>query len=167
MRNKLRIPNDAMSPAPIRPRLIFLLTTAQRRLQAWIADEQAQAVGTLGSAPSAAQGGVLFLLAEQDGRTMGELARALDLAPSALTGLVQRMEAAAWVERRACERDTRAQRAWLLDAGRAAMQPLRQAARRIHQRLSIGFTDDELQTVARWLLHVQRLGDPPHEQADD
>lgn len=156
-----------MSPTAPRPRLVFLLTSAQRRLQAWVAAEQARAARTLGSAPSAAQGGVLFLLAEQDGRTMGELASALDLAPSALTGLVQRMEAAGWVERRACERDTRAQRAWLLDAGRAAVQPVRQAARRIQQRLADGFTDDELLTVARWLRHVQQLGDPPHEQADD
>ncbi|WP_374674137.1 MarR family winged helix-turn-helix transcriptional regulator [Ideonella sp.] len=152
-----------MNPAPSRPRLVFLLTSAQRRLQAWIAAEQARAARQLGAAPSAAQGGVLFLLAEQDGRTMGELADALDLAPSALTGLVQRMETAGWVERRVCERDTRAQRVWLRDAGRAALRPLGQAARRIQQRLAEGFTDDELQTVARWLRHVQQLGDPPVE----
>lgn len=152
-----------MSPAPSRPRLVFLLTSAQRRLQAWIAAEQARAARRLGTAPSAAQGGVLFLLAEQDGRTMGELAEALDMAPSALTGLVQRMEAAGWVERRACERDTRVQRTWLRDAGRAALPPLGQAARRIQQRLADGFTDDELQTVARWLRHVQQLGEPPAE----
>lgn len=152
-----------MSRAHSRPRLVFLLTSAQRGLQAWIAAEQARAARTLGSAPSAAQGGVLFLLAEQDGRTMGELAAALDLAPSALTGLVQRMETAGWVERRACERDTRAQRVWLLDPGRAALHPLGQAARRIQHRLADGFTDDELHTVARWLRHVQQLGDPPQE----
>lgn len=148
---------------PSRPRLAFLLISAHRRLQTWVAVEQDRAARTLGTAPSAAQGGVLFLLAEQDGRTMGELAAALDLAPSAVTGLVQRMEGAGWVERRACERDTRAQRVWLREAGRAAVPPLRQATRRIQQRLTDGFTDDELSTVARWLRHVQQLGDPPQE----
>lgn len=156
-----------MRPSPERPRLVFLLTSAHRRLQAWIAAEQTRAASTLGSAPSAAQGGVLFLLAEQDGRTMGELAAALDIAPSALTGLMQRMEAAGWIERRACERDTRSQRAWLLDPGRAAVPPLRRAARRIQQGLTDGFTDAELQTVARWMRHVHRLGDPPTESADE
>lgn len=156
-----------MSRTSDRPRLVFLLTSAQRRLQAWIAAEQARAARTLGSAPSAAQGGVLFLLAEQDGRTMGELAAALDLAPSAMTGLVQRMEAAGWAERRACAHDTRAQRVWLRDAGRAAVLPLGQATRRIQQRLADGFTEDELQTVARWLRYVQQLGDPPQEPAHE
>jgi DNA-binding MarR family transcriptional regulator len=72
-------------------------------------------------------------------------------------------EREAWVERRACERDTRAQRVWPLDADRAAVPPLRQAARRIQQRLAGGFTDDEIQTIARWLRHVQQLSDPPQE----
>lgn len=84
-------------------------------------------------------------------------------APSALTGLVQRMEAAGWIERRPCDRDTRSQRAWLLDAGRAALPPLRRATRRIQHDLADGFTDTELQTVARWLRHVRQLGDQPEE----
>jgi hypothetical protein len=37
------------------------------------------------------------------------------------------------------------------------MPLLRQATTRINARLSEGFTDAELQTVARWLAHVQRL----------
>jgi DNA-binding MarR family transcriptional regulator len=52
---------------------------------------------------------------------------------------------------------------WLREAGRAVVPPLRQATRRIQQRLTDGFTDDELSTVARWLRHVQQLGDPPPE----
>lgn len=148
---------------PPRPRLVFLLNSAHRRLQAWIADEQVRAARTLGEAPSAAQGGVLFLLAQRDGQTMGELATALDLAPSALTGLVQRMEAAGWAQRRACEHDARTQRVWLAPAGEAALPPLKQAARRINQQLAGDFSEAELETVARWLRHVQQLGDPTPE----
>lgn len=145
------------------PRLVFLLNSAHRRLQAWVAAEQTRAGRLLGVTPSAAQGGVLFLLAQRDGQTMGELAAALDLAPSALTGLVQRMEAAHWVMRRACEADARTQRVWLLPAGEAAVPPLKQATRRIQQQLSAGFSEAELETVARWLRHVQQMGEPPEE----
>lgn len=55
------------------------------------------------------------------------------------------------------------QRAWLLNAGRAALPPLRRATRRIQHDLADGFTDTELQTVARWLRHVRQLGDQPEE----
>ncbi|WP_395828695.1 hypothetical protein [Archangium violaceum] len=34
---------------------------------------------------------------------------------------------------------------------------LKQATTRINARLTAGFSDEELQTVARWLTHVQQL----------
>ena len=88
------------------PRLIFLLNSAQRRLQQFIAAEQERAARAGMGAPSPAQSGVLFVLAREDGATMGRLAQALDLAPSAMSGLVQRMEAQRWVARRASEIDS-------------------------------------------------------------
>jgi hypothetical protein len=39
------------------------------------------------------------------------------------------------------------------------MAALRTATQSINQRLTAGFTDAELHTVARWLEHVQTLGD--------
>lgn len=73
---------------PTPPRLIFLLNSAQRRLQQWAAGEQARATqrhqpGNNAAAPSAAQGGALFVLAKHDGLTMGELSHALELVSSA------------------------------------------------------------------------------------
>ncbi|HET6789732.1 MAG TPA: helix-turn-helix domain-containing protein, partial [Aquabacterium sp.] len=82
-----------------RPRLIFLLNSAQRRLQQWIATQQWQAASAGVTPPTPAQGGALFALARQDGLTMGQLATELDLAPSAVSGLVQRLEALGWVHR--------------------------------------------------------------------
>ncbi len=152
MRNK----SDAM-PKP--PRLIFLLNSAQRRLQQFVAAEQDRAARAGLAAPSPAQSGVLFVLAREDGATMGRLAQALDLAPSAMSGLVQRMEALAWVERRADAADARTQRVWLLPAGGEQLPALRKALGRINERLTGGFTSAELQTVGRWLEHVQTLGD--------
>lgn len=140
-----------------KPRLIFLLSSAQRRLQQWMA-QQTEAAGRQGQqAPTPAQSGVVFALAKSDGATMGELALALDLAPSAVSGLIQRMEALGWVARHPCPQDGRTQRVWLLPAGQQLMPLLRQATTHINARLTEGFTEAELQTVARWLTHVQQL----------
>ncbi|MDX9843371.1 MAG: MarR family transcriptional regulator [Aquabacterium sp.] len=146
-----------------RPRLIFLLNSAQRRLQQWMTAQQAWATHASGdsNAPTPAQSGALFALAKADGATMGQLAELLDLAPSAVSGLIQRMEALHWVQRRPCPDDARTQRVWLRDAGRTQLPPLRQALKRINTRLYEGFSDEELHTVARWLRHVQHLDDHP------
>lgn len=152
-----------MPAAPKPPRLVYLLNTAQRRLQQWLGSLQAEAaqIAGAGTVPTPAQGGALFVLAKQDGATMGELALALDLVPSAVSGLVQRMEAFDWVLRRPCPQDARTQRVWLLPAGQAQLAPLRLAMTRINRELTRGFTEAELQTVARWLTQVQQLGLPP------
>lgn len=141
------------------PRLIFLLNSAQRRLQQFIATEQERVASAGVAAPSPAQSGVLFVLARQDGATMGQLAQALDLAPSAMSGLVQRMEALGWVARRTSDADARTQQVWLEPAGRAVLPALNKALARINERLAGTFTPAELLTVARWLEHVQTLGD--------
>ena len=146
-----------MSERP--PRLIFLLNSAQRRLQQFIAAEQDHAARAGLAVPTPAQSGVLFLLAREDGVAMGRVAKALDLAPSAVSGLVQRMELLGWVQRRASDLDARTQHVWLLPAGAAQLPALRKALGRINERLTGAFTLDELQTVARWLEHVQTLGD--------
>jgi DNA-binding MarR family transcriptional regulator len=142
-----------------RPRLIFLINSAQRRLQQWIAQQQGETAAEGVVPPSPAQAGVLFALAQADGQTMGELATALDLAPSAMSGLVQRLEALGWVARHADEHDGRTLRVWLLPAGQSQLPGLKKALQRINARLADGFTEAELAVVARWLTHVQRLDD--------
>ena len=141
------------------PRLIYLLSSAQRRLQQFVAAEQERVAREGGTPPSPAQSGVLFVLAKTDGATMGALAQALDLAPSAVSGLVQRMEALGWVLRHASELDARAQHVWLQPAGRALLPALHKALARINERLLGDFSPAELQTVGRWLEHVRTLGD--------
>lgn len=147
---------------PSRPRLIFLLNSAQRRLQQWIAAQQLEAAGRQGYAASPAHSGVLFALDKADGASMGELAQALDLAPSAVTGLIQRMEALDWLQRRPCPDDARTQRVWLSAAGRRQLPALHQTLATINTRLTTGFTEAELQTVARWLRHVQQIDTAAH-----
>ena len=126
-------------------RLVFLLSVAQRRLQRWIA------VQTQQSGVTAAQSGLLFVLGQRDGVLMGEAGAALDLGPPGISGLVDRMTAANLIRRR----DGRAWRLWLTPAGRAALAQSKAGLAEINVRLTDGFTEAEIDVVARWLTGMQ------------
>ena len=70
-------------------RLIFLMTVGYRRLQRGLEQEMLAQDGL-----TSAQSGVLFFLGQNDGALIGDVASALDLVPSATTGLADRMERA-------------------------------------------------------------------------
>lgn len=137
-----------MTPAP--PRLMFLLSAAHRRAQRWVEARMAQTGGL-----TSAQSGVLFYLGRADGALIGEVAEALDAAPSAMTGLIDRMARAGLVERRADPADGRAQRVYMTEQGRAAREVAKDGLAAINARLTEGFTEAEIDTVARWLTSLQ------------
>ena len=130
-------------------RLVFLLSVAQRRLQRWIAAQTQQ------SGVTAAQSGLLFVLGQRDGVLMGEAGVALDLGPPGISGLVDRMAAANLIRRRADSDDGRAWRLWLTPAGRVAMAQSKAGLVEVNARLTDGFTDAEIDVVARWLTTMQ------------
>ncbi len=130
-------------------RLVFLLTVAQRRLQRWMA-ARPQANGV-----TAAQTGLLFVLGRQDGVLMGEAGAALDLGPPGISGLVDRMTAANLIRRRADPDDGRAWRLWLTPAGRAALAQAKAGLVEVNARLTQGFSEAEIDVVARWLASLQ------------
>jgi DNA-binding MarR family transcriptional regulator len=130
-------------------RLVFLLNVAQRRLQRWIAAQNQQ------SGVTAVQSGLLFVLGLRDGVLMGEAGAALDLGPPGISGLVDRMTAANLIRRRADPDDGRAWRLWLTPAGRAALAQSKAGLAAINARLTDGFTDAEIDVVARWLTGLQ------------
>ncbi len=130
-------------------RLIFLLNVAHRRLQRWIAARSEKGGVT------AAQLGLLFVLGHRDGVLMGEAGAALDLGPPGISGLVDRMTAAKLIERRADPADGRAWRLWLTPAGRTALAGSKKGVADINARLTDGFTDVEIDVVARWLASLQ------------
>lgn len=67
---------------------------------------------------------LLRLSRSPEGRlSMGELSQQLVLTTGGVTRLVDRMEAAGYVERRPCPTDRRVQHAVLTRAGRAALKP--------------------------------------------
>lgn len=131
------------------PRLVFLLNVAQRRLQRWMAAR------TQDNGVTAAQSGLLFVLGQRDGVLMGEAGAALDLGPPGISGLVDRMTAASLIRRRADPDDGRAWRLWLTPAGRAALAQSKAGLAEINARLVDGFTEAEIDVVARWLTTMQ------------
>jgi DNA-binding MarR family transcriptional regulator len=130
-------------------RLVFLLNVAQRRLQRWAAAR------TQDSGVTAAQSGLLFILGQRDGVLMGEAGAALDLGPPGISGLVDRMAAANLIRRRADPDDGRAWRLWLTPTGRAALAQSKAGLAEINARLTEGFTEAEIDVVARWLTSFQ------------
>lgn len=136
---------------PPNRRMMFLLSAANRRVQRWVEAETA-GVGGLTSA----QAGVLFLLGRQDGAAIGEVAEALDTAPSAMSGLIDRMERAGLVERRADPTDGRGQRIFMTDQGRAAREAAKAGLEEINRKITEGFSEAEMDVVSRWLASLQQ-----------
>ena len=135
-----------MSATPADRRLFFLLSAGSRRVQRWI-DAELAGMGGL----TQAQSGLLFFLGKDGGALIGEAAEALDVAPSAMTGLVDRMERSGLIERRADPDDGRAQRLFLTDAGRAARTAALDGLKDLNATLTDGFSEAEVATIARWL----------------
>jgi DNA-binding MarR family transcriptional regulator len=130
-------------------RLIFLLNVAQRRLQRYLAG-QTQKGGV-----SAAQSGLLFVLGQRDGMSMGDAGTALDLGMPGMSGLVERTVEAGLIEKRADPDDGRAWRLWLTPSGRRALTRAKSGVAELNARLMNGFSETEIDVVARWLRHVQ------------
>jgi DNA-binding MarR family transcriptional regulator len=127
-------------------RLIFLLNVAQRRLQRWLAGQ---------GGVTAAQSGLLFVLGRRDGVLIGEAGAALDLGMPGISGLVDRMIEAGLIEKRADPNDGRAWRLWLTPSGRKALARAKAGLADLNARLTDGFTDAEIDIVARWLTGLQ------------
>ncbi|XID74983.1 MarR family winged helix-turn-helix transcriptional regulator [Alkanindiges sp. WGS2144] len=133
------------------PFLVFLLNSCQRRVQHWIEAQSPESERL-----SAAQAGVLFVLEKQDGILLGEVASQLDIVPSAISGLIDRMQKQQLVHRQKCPQDGRAIRLWLTTQGRARLLPIKNQLATLNRKLGQGFTPDELGIVERWLKHIHQ-----------
>jgi DNA-binding MarR family transcriptional regulator len=122
---------------------------AQRRLQRWIASQAPKG----GVTP--AQSGLLFVLGKRDGVLMNEAGAALDLGMPGISGLADRMVESGLIEKRADPNDGRASRLWLTQAGRKALARAKASVADLNTRLTEGFSDAEIDVVARWLSSVQ------------
>jgi len=141
-----------MSKEAKSPRFVFLVNQAYRKLQRWTETRPGTWEGI-----STAQVGLLFLLASRNQATIGEIAQALQVAPAATTNLSKRMEAAGLIERIADQDDGRVTRLRLTQSGEDASAKSREMLKELNKRISDGFSNEELATVARWLSHVSDL----------
>ncbi|MFM0092025.1 MarR family winged helix-turn-helix transcriptional regulator [Paraburkholderia sediminicola] len=141
-------------------RLVYLLNVGQRRVHRW--SQARTAVGGV----TAAQAGLLFFLAKNDGALTNEAAAALDLKAPGMSGLVDRAEQAGLVERYADEFDRRASRLWLTENGRSALNRSKAGLAGLNARLTEGFTASEIEVVARWLTSLQERFPAIGEESD-
>ncbi|MGE8407027.1 MAG: MarR family winged helix-turn-helix transcriptional regulator [Pseudomonas sp.] len=135
-------------------RYMYLLATAQKRLRRRL-EQQAESRAGI----SVVQAAALFALLRQDGALSTELASQLDIAPSAMTGLADRMLRGGLLERRVDEQDRRINRIWLTAHGREVALTAQGELGPLNQSLTEGFSDDEMAVVSRWLAAVaERFG---------
>ena len=127
-----------------RPRFIFLLNVAQRRVQAAIS-------GDVDGKTAARAGLLMTLKADGGGMPMKEVGARLDLGASSLSGLLDRMARDGLVERRPDPADKRAWDIALTEAGKMKRAEAVRSARLLNDRLCEGFDEAELAIVARWL----------------
>lgn len=130
-------------------RYMYLLDTAQRRLRRNLEQRAESRAGI-----SVVQAGALFALLRQDGALSSELASQLDIAPSAMTGLADRMVRGGLLERRSDEHDRRINRLWLTALGREVARTAQAELAPLNHSLTEGFSDDEMKVVSRWLAAV-------------
>jgi DNA-binding MarR family transcriptional regulator len=100
---------------------------------------------------SMVQVGALFYLAENDGCLHKHLAEALGIQPAGVSGLVDRMQTAGLVQCRASKTDARAQHLHATPAGKRIALAARPIVAAMQAELSVGFTAEELDVIARFL----------------
>lgn len=98
---------------------------------------------------------VLAFLSRRDGMTQTALAADLDLTKVAIGGLVDRMEGAGFVERRADERDARARRIFLTRAGQKLVTTIRESVDAVESEILAAISEEELDSTANVLLKVK------------
>lgn len=91
---------------------------------------------------------VLAFLSRRDGMTQTALAADLDLTKVAVGGLVDRMETAGFVERRADERDARARRVFLTKAGQKLVSTIRESVDAVETDILMTISETELDNAA-------------------
>lgn len=133
-----------MPPKP--PRLIHLMALAQHRLLKRSDAAFNEALGI-----STTQLGVLFVLEKNPGAMPREVSEGLGINASAITALIDRMEAAGLVRRERSDADGRVVHIHATAEGIEKASRARPILARINARLTDGFSEREIAAVARFL----------------
>ncbi|MEU3493372.1 MarR family winged helix-turn-helix transcriptional regulator [Kitasatospora cineracea] len=99
---------------------------------------------------------LLAALWEQDGRTPGEIAAALEVTTPTVVKMATRMATAGLLTRARDDRDQRLVRLWLTDTGRALQQPVEAERRRLEEQVTAGLTATERRHLLSALAKIHR-----------
>ena len=113
---------------------------------------------------------VIANLYRNEGVTQTELADILEIEPATLARLLDRLEAADWVERRPCEKDRRAKRLHLTDRPAQYIDRMFEVSTEIEHDALSGMSAEEKERLITVLLMIKRnllsLADTPAEPAE-
>ena len=123
-------------------RLIYRIFMAQQKLRTHIKNVLIKEGVTV----TLPQSGILFLLEQNDGRSMTELAQPLGIDNSTITGLIDRLEKAGFVQRRPNNTDRRMLRIHITEKGREEAGKARPVIQKINEEIKAGFTPTEIET---------------------
>lgn len=98
---------------------------------------------------------VLAFLSRRDGMTQTALAADLDLTKVAIGGLLDRLEAGGYVERRLDPNDARARRVYLSRNGARTVNVIRQSVQEIEVGILARISDEDLDQAARTLMTLK------------
>ena len=127
-------------------RLYYKLNQAQHLLTKLMDAELASALGI-----KTVQLGAVFFLLEHDGCMLKEISAGLGLNNSAITTLVVRMEKGGLLTRESCSVDGRSFRIHLTNKAKSIGQKAIPVAKELNSMLAQGFSDEEIDTVIRFL----------------
>lgn len=138
-----------MPLSPVRD-LVYQSNRLVRLLRAAVMQEYAH----LGLSPR--QAAALGLLVQNEQMTMGELADGIGIDRPTLTGVVDRLIRAEWVNVAVNKQDHRSRIVTLSDKGRAAAEDVVETGKRATEKALIGLTPEEAHTLTELLV---RAGD--------
>jgi MarR family transcriptional regulator, organic hydroperoxide resistance regulator len=130
-------------------RLYFSLNQAQHRLRKSADRQCLQAIGA-----STAQLGALFFIRDHEPCSQADIASEFGQDESAATGMLSRMQNAGLIARERDHDDRRVTRVSLTPAGRDVLNQGDVLLKAFNQRLTRGFTRDELAVVQRFLSSI-------------
>lgn len=130
-------------------RLFYLINKAQHGAFQYAERVQQEHIGV-----SVAQTAALFALQKNQGCLQRELGKLMGLNKSGLSGLVERMVSNELISKQPDDEDGRAYRLYITAAGEAAIASAKPLLAKQNQMMTKGFSEAEIDVVARFLNHV-------------
>lgn len=130
-------------------RFFYMLNMAQHKAYKYADKQCDQKLGV-----SVTQVACLLYLAKNDGCLLKDLSAALNLNNSAITGLSNRMSTNNLIEKKPCRMDGRATRLYLTPQGQQILKDAKPLMAALNDALLAGFTEDELDVVARFMNRI-------------